>query len=216
MTTAVIYARCSSSGAMESRQDTTRQVLDLQEYASLNKMDVVKVFEEHISGGKSNSERVVLQECIQFCIDNKVDILLSNELSRIGRSAFNVLETVKSLIDHHINLYLQKERFTLLDDNGKPSLFAPIMLATLSTCAEIERENIAWRLNSGRKRAIESGTCVLGRKKGTVKSKEKKSDEYGQVIKLLHQGYSIRKTAKIADVSVSTVQRVKKEFADEI
>lgn len=212
MKTAVIYARCSSSGANESRQDTTRQVLDLKEYATANGLEVVKVYEEHVSGGKANSERTVLQECINYCIDNKIDILLSNELSRIGRSAFNVLETVKTLIDHKINLYLQKERFTLLDDDGKPNIFAPIMVATLSTCAEIERENIAFRLASGRKRAIEQGTCTLGRKKGSVKSKETKAEEYSQVIKLLNQGFSVRKTAKLADVSVSTVQRVKKEF----
>lgn len=212
MKKAVVYARCSSSGANESRQDTTRQVLDLREYAAANGLEVVKVFEEHISGGKANVERTVLQECIKFCIDNKIDILLSNELSRIGRSAFNVLETVKTLIDHKINLYLQKERFMLLDDDGKPNIFAPIMLATLSTCAEIERENIAFRLASGRKRAIESGSCTLGRKKGSVKTLEQKEEEYATVIKLLKQGYSVRKTAKLGDVSVSTVQRVKKEF----
>lgn len=216
MNTAVIYARCSSSGAMQDRQDTTRQVLDLKEYASSNKMEVTKVFEEHISGAKQNSDRPVFQECINFCIENNIDCLLSSELSRVGRSAFNVLETCKTLIDNKINLYLQKERFTLLDDNGKPSLFAPIMLATLSTCAEIERENIAFRLNSGRRRAIENGSCTLGRKKGTTKPHETKAEEYKEVIKLLRFGYSIRKVAKLADCSISTVQRVKKEFQSEI
>ena len=47
---------------------------------------------------------------------------------------------VKELIDCGINLYIQKEQFTLLDDEGHPSLFAPIMIATLSTCAQLERD----------------------------------------------------------------------------
>ena len=35
--------------------------------------------------------------------------------------------------------------------------FAPIMIATLSTCAQLERDNISFRLQSGRKRFIDKG-----------------------------------------------------------
>ena len=52
----------------------------------------------------------------------------------------------------HINLYIQKEQLTLLDEEGYSSLFAPIMIVTLSTCAQLERDNISFRLLSGRKR----------------------------------------------------------------
>lgn len=138
-------------------------------------------------------------------------MLLVSELSRLGRNAFEVLETVKMLVDEGINLYMQKEQFTLLDEEGKPSMFAPVMIATLSTCAQLERENIKFRLNSGRQLYIDKGG-KLGRKEGSTKSREEKAEEYKQVIKLLKQGISIRKTAKLCDVSVSTVQRVKAEF----
>ena len=53
-----------------------------------------------------------------------------------------------------INLYIQNEQLILLDEEGHPSLFAPIMIATLSTCAQLERDNISFRLQSGRKRFI--------------------------------------------------------------
>ena len=33
------------------------------------------------------------------------------------------------------------EQLTLLDDEGHPFLFAPIMIVTLSTCAQLERDN---------------------------------------------------------------------------
>ena len=69
-----------------------------------------------------------------------------SELSRMGRNAFEALATVKELIDCGINLYIQKEQSNLLGDDGKPSLFAPVMLATLSTCAQLERDNITFRL----------------------------------------------------------------------
>ena len=187
MTTGVIYARVSSIG---DRQSTERQVKDLSEYAKYKGIEVCKVFEEHISGAKKNDERPVLCEAMEYC------------------NAFEVLASVKELIDCGINLYIQKEQLTLLDDEGHPSLFAPIMIATLSTCAQLERDNISFRLQSGRKRYIENGG-KLGRKVGSVKTEEQIRTEYREVISLLRKGYSIRDVAKLSGKGVSTVQRVK-------
>ena len=206
--TAVIYARVSSVG---DRQSTTRQVKDLLDYASYKKMDVCKVFEEHISGAKKNEERPVLCEAIQYCKEHRIATLLVSELSRMGRNAFEVLATIKELIDSGINLYIQKEQFNLFCEDGKPSLFAPIMLATLSTCAQLERENITFRLLSGRKQYIAKGG-KLGRKPGSVKTVAQLKEEYKDVISLLKKGYAIRDVAKLTRKSVSTVQRVKKHF----
>ena len=206
--TAIIYARVSST---TDRQTTDRQVNDLMQYAAANQLQVVRVFEEKISGAKQNKDRQILQQALEYCKQKKVDYVLSNELSRIGRNTFNVLETIKFLIDNNINLYLQKERFTLLQDNGKPSPFAAIMVATLSTCAELERENIAFRLQSGRRQFIDKGG-KLGRKEGSYKSIEQKKEEYAEVLRLLKKGISIRNIARLTDVGISTVQRLKKEF----
>lgn len=205
---AVIYARVSSTN---DRQSTDRQVADLTSYATYSKMEVIKVFEEKISGGKKNCERPILVEALDYCRAEKVDMLLVNELSRLGRNALEVLSTVKDLADDGINLYLQKEKFTLLDDNGELAIFATIMLATLSTCAQLERENIKFRLNSGRKQYIEKGGR-LGRKAGSTKSVDKKKEEYKDVLKGLRKGLSVRQVAKLTDASASTVQRLKKEF----
>ena len=210
MKKAVIYARVSST-IERNRQNTERHVLDLKNYAELAKLEVVEVLEEYISGGKRNDERPILQDAIDFCIYNNVDILLVNELSRVGRSTFEVLETVKILIDNKINLYMQKEQLTLLDDNGKPSMFAPIMLATLATCAQIERDNIQFRLSSGYKNFKANGGKV-GRKKGSIKTTEQKKEEYKEIIQLLKKGYSVRNVAKISQRGISTVQRIKSDF----
>lgn len=211
-TQAVIYARVSSSGSLEHRQNTDRQVKDLTDYASYKGYDLVKVFEEHISGAKKNSDRPALQQAIDHCKASTKDnstILLCSELSRVGRSAFEVLETIKTLVDSGINLYLQKEQLTLLDDNGKPSLFAPIMLATLATCAQLERDNIQFRLNSGRRVYVENGGR-LGRPKGSVKTADQRIEENQDIIGYLKKGYTIRDTARLCGKSVSSVQRVKK------
>lgn len=210
--TAVIYSRVSSSGYQVNRQDTSRQIADLRAYAEFAQVQIVKCFEEHISGAKKNSERPVLVEAIDFCKNEHVNCLLCSELSRLGRNAFEVLSTVKELKDNGINLYLQKEQFSLFDKDGKPSLFSAIMIATLSTCSELERENIKYRLDSGRAQYIKKGG-KLGRKKGSVKTTEQKETQYKEALTYLRKGYSVRITAKLTQVSTSTVQRLKTEFA---
>ena len=208
-TTAVIYARVSSIG---DRQNTDRQVSDLLDYVKYQNLEIAKIYEEHISGAKKNNERPVLQQAIEYCKSNGVSILLVSELSRLGRNAFEVLATVKDLIDSGINLYMQKEQLTLLDAEGKPTMFAPIMIATLSTCAQLERENIKFRLNSGRKLYIERGG-KLGRKVGSIKTTDQKREEHKDIISYLKRGYSVRNTAKLTCKGISTVQRIKTEFS---
>lgn len=208
---AVIYTRTSSSGYQCNRQDTTRQIEDLKSYAAYSMYEIVKIYEEHLSGGKKNEERPVLVEALNFCKANRVDIILVSELSRLGRNAFEVLSFVRELKENAINLYLQKEQFTLYGADGKPTLFAPIMLATLSTCAELERENITYRLNSGRAQYIRNGG-KLGRKVGSFKTREQKEKQYQDVLNYLRKGYSISITSKLTNTSMSTIQRLRKEF----
>ena len=85
------------------------------------------------------------------------------------------------------------------------------MLATLSTCAELERENITHRLNSGRAQYIRNGG-KLGRKVGSFKTREQKEKQYQDVLNYLRKGYSISITSKLTNTSMSTIQRLRKEF----
>lgn len=205
---AVIYARVSSTG---ERQSTARQVADLTQYAAINGMAVTEIFEEHISGAVKNEERPVLCECLDYCISNKIDTLLISELSRLGRNVDEVLANVKRCKDSQLNIYFQKENISIFQPDGSNNPFLNIFISVLGTCAEMEREAIAYRLNSGLKRYKEAGGKV-GRKVGSVKTKEKKQEEYARVLRNLKQGKSIRDTATICGVSISTVFRVKREF----
>lgn len=206
MRTAVIYARVSSTG---DRQTTDRQVADLQRYVNINEMELVKVFEEKMSGAKEN--RPVLTDCINFCKTHHIHTLCVSEISRLGRSTKIVVNTIDELSRAGVNVYIQNLPLCSLNEDGQPNPIAKMITAVLSSFAEIERDNIRYRLNSGRELAKTKGV-KMGRKVGSVKSKEKKADEYATVIRSLRKGKSIRDTAKLCEVSISTVQRVKREF----
>lgn len=208
MRQSVIYARVSSMGG---RQNTERQVRDLQAYADHEGYEVSKVFEEHISGAKRNQDRPILCECMEFCITNHIGILLISELSRLGRKVDEVLENVKYCKDHHLNIYFQKENLAIFNPDGSENPFLTIMIAVLGTCAQLEREAIYYRLQSGREKYIADGGKV-GRKVGYRKPMETKEEEYREVIRHLKKGTTIRDTAKLTGHCIRTVQRIKKEF----
>ena len=207
---AVIYSRVSSVG---DRQDTSRQIRDLEILAKQRNLKIEKTYEEHISGAKKTQDRPVLKECLEFCFNNDIDILLISELSRLGRNVDDVLANVRLCKEKHLNVYFQKEQLSIFNSDGKEHPFLTIFIAVLGTCAEMERENIKFRLNSGKAKYIADGGKV-GRKKGYKKPDEKLQEEYAGVIKMLRKGYPIRMIAKSEGVGISTVMRIKKKFID--
>ena len=177
MKTAVIYARVSSSN---DRQDTSRQIEDLKKYAISQDIEIVNIFQEHISGAKRIEERQILGECLEYCKRESVNILLLSELSRLGRSTLQVLRSLDILHESKVSVYIQNLGLYTLQPNGEVNPIASIMVTVLAEMANIERSNIQYRLNSGRANYIAKGG-KLGRKTGSTKTDDKKKEEYNDV-----------------------------------
>ncbi len=209
-TKAVIYARVSSQ---TDRQDTARQVADLTRFALSQEMEIVKTFEEHISGAKRIEEREILTQCLEYCKNSSVNYLLISELSRLGRSTLQVLRSLEILHEAKVCVYIQNIGLYSLQPNGEVNPVASIMITILAEMSNIERSNIQYRLNSGRQQYIDRGG-KLGRRKGSVKTIEQKKEEYKEVISLLKRGYSIRNVARLTGFSIQTVQTVKNQFVN--
>lgn len=184
---AVIYARVSS---VSDRQDTSRQIEDLNKYANSQDIEVVATFEEHISGAKKNEERQVLTDCLEYCTANSVNYLLLSELSRLGRSTLQVLRSLERLHEAKVSVYIQNLGLNTLQPDGKVNPIVSILITILAEMSNIERSNIVYRLNSGRTNYIAKGG-KLGRKAGSIKTEERKREEYKEVIALLKKGYSV-------------------------
>ena len=211
---AAIYARVSSTG---ERQSTERQVIDLTDYANKNTMTICRTFEEHISGAKKNHERPVLQECLTYCVEENIDVLLLSELSRLGRNVDEVLANIRYAKENHLNIYFQKEGISIYGSDGKENAYLTIMIAVLGTAAQMERENIHYRLQSGRKAYVNknkkaTGKSGLGRRVGYKKPTTDYENEYKDVIKMLRKGYPIRTISSLTGRSLATIQKVKNIF----
>ena len=206
MVRTVIFARVSTSS-----QEYERQVNELMALANGNAWSVEAIFAEKVSGAKSNSERAELIRMVNYIESNHIDKVLVSELSRLGRDTLQVLEVIEMLNGKGISLYIQNYNIETLTKEGKVNAMSQFLITILAEVARMERKTIRERVESGYKNFRANGGKV-GRKVGSVKSKERKQEEYAKVLRSLRAGKSIRDTAMICSVSISTVQRIKKEF----
>jgi DNA invertase Pin-like site-specific DNA recombinase len=200
----VIFSRVSTSV-----QDFKRQTEELLDYSQRMNLEVVKIFEEKISGGKKNEDRPILTEMVNFIKNNQIDKVLCWELSRLGRNTIEVLKTIELLNDNCISLYIKNYNIETLNDKCDINPLSQFMIQILTSVSEMERTQIRQRIKSGYDSYRNKGGKV-GRKVGFRKDEEILLTEHKDIVKLLKQGYSVRKVMKLTDKSSGTVQKIKK------
>jgi len=204
----VIQARVSTNS-----QDYKRQIEELLDYSKMMNYEVVSIFEEKISGGKTNEERPELMKMINFVKTNKIDKVLCWELSRIGRNTIEVLKTIQLLNDNCISLYIKNHNIETLNDKCEINPMSQFLIQILTSVSEMEKTQIRQRIKSGYESYRKNGGKV-GRKQGFKKDNETLLTEHKDVVKLLKQGYSVRKTMKLTDKSSGTIQKIKKIISE--
>jgi DNA invertase Pin-like site-specific DNA recombinase len=200
----LIFSRVSTS-----LQDNQRQIIELTEYSNQRGWIILNVFEEKISGSKTNDERPVLTNLIKFVKDNKIDKVLTWELSRIGRNSLEVLKTIEIFNQNKISLYIHNYKIETLNEDRETNPMTTFLIQILTSVSQMERTTIRQRIKSGYDNYRKSGGQV-GRKRGYRKSNDLILDENKDVVKLLKQGYSVRKVMKLTDRSSGLVMKLKK------
>ena len=199
----IIFSRVSTS-----IQDNQRQIDELREYSQKMNFDVVKVFEEKISGGKKNEERPILLEMIQFVKENQIDKVLCWELSRLGRNTIEVLKTIELLNENCISLFIKNYNIETLNEKCEINPLSQFMIQILTSVSQMERSQIRQRIKSGYDSFRKNGGKV-GRKNGFTKDKETLLNQHKDIVKYLRQGQSVRNTMKLTGKSSGTVQKIK-------
>lgn len=191
-----------------SRQETARQLSELNTVALANGWEVVEVLEEVISGNASIEDRPALTRIVQLADAGKIKKLLVHEVSRLSRRPSQALTFVEILEGLKVSVYWLAQNVETLLPNGKRNPTAALMLAVLAEMAKAERDTLRDRIMSGLAEAKRKGKR-LGRPVGSVTSCEAYLHKHQRVVRLLQQGLSIRNVAKIAGVDKATVCRVK-------
>ncbi len=199
-----IFARVSTT----DRQTTDRQVNDLRALCANNAWTVVETITEQVSGAKANSDRAGVQALFDLARRRSINKIVVTEISRIGRNVSESVQIIETLTACGVSLYIQNIGMeTLLADGRANFMFKPILL-TLVGFAEMERELLRERIKSGLDTARRRGQ-KLGRPTGVTETTDEVLDKYPRIVRELRAGMSVRKAAKICDVSPNTVQKVK-------
>lgn len=194
-------------------QDYEYQRSTLTDLCNRNGWEVVRTFENKVSGAKKNEEREEIVELLDFIKFNEVDMVMATEVSRVGRNTLEALKTIEILNENKVNLYFANYNIeTLLPDKT----VNPIARLILTICLEIsayERNLIRYRMKAGYddylKRRKEDPALRLGRQ-GYKKDEQSYKEEYQQELSLLRKGISLRNVQKITGTSIGTLQKIKK------
>lgn len=191
-----------------AKQETDRQISELEEHAKAKGYEIVEVCREEISGAASEELRHGLHRVEELARSGAIQKVLVHEVSRLARKNSIAHAFVEMLEDLDVSLYWHQQGIETLLPNGKRNPAAAIMFALLAEMARGEREMLSERIRSGLEEAKRRGK-QLGRPKGTTLSKEDLLKKHRDVCRRLSEGHSIRNTAKITGKGVSTVQRVR-------
>lgn len=125
----------------------------LQRYAQFQNMTIIGEYSDEGKSGKSVEGRPQFLKMLND-IENgkaKVDFVLVFKLSRFGRNAADVLNSLQRMQDFGVNLICVEDGIDSSKDSGK------LMISVLSAVAEIERENILVQTMEGRKQKAREG-----------------------------------------------------------
>ncbi|SEF93984.1 master DNA invertase Mpi family serine-type recombinase [Parabacteroides chinchillae] len=146
------YVRVSTD-----KQSTDNQRFEIEKFIKARNMRIDSWVDETISGTKGISERQLGKLLKQI---RKGDILITTELSRLGRNLMQVMSFLHQCMERDIIVFTVKEGYELGNNiNSKILAFA------FSLSAEIERNLISQRTREALARKKTEGT-KLGRPKG--------------------------------------------------
>lgn len=162
----------------------------LTKYAEFQGMEVVKVYCDAGKSGKNITGRPEFTQMLQDVADGKDDVnyILVFKLSRFGRNAADVLNSLQYIQDFGVNLICVEDGIDSSKDSGK------LTITVLSAVAEIERENILVQTMEGRKQKAREGKWNGGQAPFgyTLDSKNSTlvvNPEEAELVKLIYQKY---------------------------
>ena len=147
-----IYTRVSTSMQVDGYSlDAQRD--KLRKYAEYEDMEIAGEYSDEGFSGKNIQGRHEFQRMLQDIQDCKdgVEYVLVFKLSRFGRNAADVLNSLQLMQDFGVNLICVEDGIDSSKDSGK------LMISVLSAVAEIERENIRTQTMAGREQKAREG-----------------------------------------------------------
>ncbi len=187
------YIRVSSN-----KQTLEHQRFEIEQFVKSQGLEVDNWIEEKISSRKALKKRK-LGDLLENLQEN--DILISCEISRLGRSLLEVMRILEICLTKNCQVWTLKENYRLGND-----IQSKVLAFAFGLAAEIERNLISQRTKSSLANLKATGK-KLGRPLAAESQKLKLSKNSKKIRNLLSKGVSKSQIAKILGVQRSTLSR---------
>ena len=192
MTTRVaLYCRVSTS---TKDQTTENQLRELTAYCDRMGYEVVKVYEDEVSGAKTREKRPAYNEMCQDAFLKNFDTIIGWDVSRFGRSMKEFVSFLSEMDERGIGVVAVKNGLETESSSGR------MMMKLIGVLEEWNREMLIERTNAGLARTVANGT-KLGRKSVLTPSIKRR------VTELKEGGLSIRKISDEIGINRGAIQR---------
>ena len=185
------YIRVSSN-----KQTCEHQHFEIEQFAHQNNIIVDRWVEETISSRKALNKRQLGRLLEEL---KEGDILISAEISRLGRSLLEVMHILENCLNKNCQVWTIKEHYRLGND-----IQSKVMAFAFGLSAEIERNLISQRTKASLDNIKATGKR-LGRPFSTQSKKLKLSRNTKKIKNWLDTGFTKYRIAKMMSVSPATV-----------
>ena len=189
----ICYIRVSSS-----KQTLEHQKFEIEKFSKGQKIKVSRWVEETISSRKSLSKRKLGQLLEEL---QSGDILISCEISRLGRSLLEVMRILESCLNKGCQVWTIKENYRLGND-----IQSKVMAFAFGLSAEIERNLISQRTKSSLE-SIKASGRKLGRPTAAHSKQLKLTRNADKIKQLIDEGIPKIRIARLMKVQPETLRR---------
>ena len=149
---------------------------------------------------------------IRLGLTGEIDTLLVNSISSLGKNGFDILDTIKTLIDLNVNVKSEKESLQTINTDGSKNNSVIVMVNIMNSIYQHEEKIKTEKQKQGITFAKSKGVY---KKNGGNKPKLNYADFINKeknknCLLELRKGESIRKSAKLSGLSLGTAVKVKK------
>ena len=177
------YVRVSTQDqSVESQKNT------ISRYCIEQKLMVDEWIELEMSSRKSTAMRRIDELLDKLLPD---DVVIASELSRLGRSIKETLNTIETIIQDKLSRLILIKQNLDLNPNAKNNVANKVLITIFSMLAELERDFISERTKEGLRARAAKG-IKLGKPKGVIQASMYDIDKE-KILHLYQLGVPIQK-----------------------
>ena len=180
------YARVST----DSDEQATSYQAQVDYYTayihSRHDWEFVSVYADEGISGLNTKRREGFNAMITDALNGKIDLIITKSVSRFARNTVDSLTTVRTLKDHGVEVYFEKENIWTFDGKGE------LLITIMSSLAQEESRSISENVTWGQRKRFSDGKVTMPYKQflGYEKGPDGKpmiNEEQAQTVRLIYR-----------------------------